>query len=535
MARKGSRKTRSGCITCKIRRVKCDESKPSCNRCIDSGRKCDGYLPTTWPRAHHILRPNVPTSYMEPLEGRAMAFFRTRAALSLSGLHDPRFWTSSVLQLSQSQSAVRHAIIALGSIYEDFTRRGKFIKQLQSNQFALRHYNMAIQHVQKENDAAIVVVVCIIFICIEFLQGDQEQGLIHTQHGINLLATAHITDSELKDQLAWIIQRLRMLPLLYQKAVQAPELHLDLTVPAEISSIDAAERLVNKLHIAVVKAMIAYRYASASGQPISDELLPFATLLQNHLSCLRLAYRALHQEESHTCVEDARKAYLIMQIEICELSCDRILPPQEEPLLEQHHDKFRSIVRMAERVRHMIRPHSETSSEPYFWLEPTYIRFLFALVTNCRDLAIRLRALDLMRDRSWGCEGLCDGKKMYQRARRLVEVEHGLVLNQNDNPVGPVAWDRVPSKENRVLQVIYNAGGFIRTKVNGETIIGAPESFLMSDSNGRLFLQTEFVLVDSDSGLGGTELVQLERSIRGPWKKAWERSSEELNAVYPSK
>ncbi|TQS32088.1 hypothetical protein Golomagni_07605, partial [Golovinomyces magnicellulatus] len=42
-------KVRTGCITCKIRRVKCDEVAPSCNRCTSTGRKCDGYGPRPKP------------------------------------------------------------------------------------------------------------------------------------------------------------------------------------------------------------------------------------------------------------------------------------------------------------------------------------------------------------------------------------------------------------------------------------------------------------------------------------------------------
>jgi hypothetical protein len=30
----------------RVRRVRCDEGKPECNRCVSTGRKCDGYLPT---------------------------------------------------------------------------------------------------------------------------------------------------------------------------------------------------------------------------------------------------------------------------------------------------------------------------------------------------------------------------------------------------------------------------------------------------------------------------------------------------------
>lgn len=41
--RRAHNKTRTGCLTCKIRRKKCDETKPACLRCTNTGRKCDGY------------------------------------------------------------------------------------------------------------------------------------------------------------------------------------------------------------------------------------------------------------------------------------------------------------------------------------------------------------------------------------------------------------------------------------------------------------------------------------------------------------
>ncbi|KAL3961154.1 hypothetical protein ACCO45_006271 [Purpureocillium lilacinum] len=36
-------KMKTGCATCRIRKVKCDEKKPCCQKCIDTGRTCDGY------------------------------------------------------------------------------------------------------------------------------------------------------------------------------------------------------------------------------------------------------------------------------------------------------------------------------------------------------------------------------------------------------------------------------------------------------------------------------------------------------------
>ncbi|KAI5460902.1 amino acid permease-domain-containing protein [Mariannaea sp. PMI_226] len=44
-----SQKSRSGCITCKKRRLKCDEAEPACRRCTKSGRSCPGYIrPVKW-------------------------------------------------------------------------------------------------------------------------------------------------------------------------------------------------------------------------------------------------------------------------------------------------------------------------------------------------------------------------------------------------------------------------------------------------------------------------------------------------------
>ncbi|UKZ72902.1 hypothetical protein TrVFT333_000539 [Trichoderma virens FT-333] len=39
------RRTRTGCLTCRARRVKCDERKPACNRCTIANVECAGYAP----------------------------------------------------------------------------------------------------------------------------------------------------------------------------------------------------------------------------------------------------------------------------------------------------------------------------------------------------------------------------------------------------------------------------------------------------------------------------------------------------------
>lgn len=54
-------KVKTGCNNCKSRRVKCDETRPQCAKCVKSGRKCDGY-PAFNPRRDGSL-----STYITPI------------------------------------------------------------------------------------------------------------------------------------------------------------------------------------------------------------------------------------------------------------------------------------------------------------------------------------------------------------------------------------------------------------------------------------------------------------------------------------
>ncbi|KAI1779570.1 hypothetical protein F4818DRAFT_145091 [Hypoxylon cercidicola] len=156
-------KVRTGCITCKIRRVKCDETKPACTRCTSTGRKCDGYDGQAPPRrkkqptepavpnavtsmttephlakrhelARHSFaaacRGNSSLRVLRPLaadiEGteQERQFFHQFRRYAEAGLAmhasslGPGFWQRLVPQLGYSDPAVRHALIALGASYQ---------------------------------------------------------------------------------------------------------------------------------------------------------------------------------------------------------------------------------------------------------------------------------------------------------------------------------------------------------------------------------------------------------------------------------
>ncbi|KAF8464047.1 hypothetical protein BDZ91DRAFT_660718 [Kalaharituber pfeilii] len=67
------RRTRSGCFTCRTRRVKCDETHPICERCLKGGRDCTypEVVPTSKPtssRKREKLTPREGSSSLDELE-----------------------------------------------------------------------------------------------------------------------------------------------------------------------------------------------------------------------------------------------------------------------------------------------------------------------------------------------------------------------------------------------------------------------------------------------------------------------------------
>ncbi|KAM0156356.1 hypothetical protein ACHAPG_005343 [Botrytis cinerea] len=160
-----STRAKTGCKTCKVRHVKCDEGRPGCRKCAATGRQCDGYahctpspnpkpsalsssiVPKSSSRATHQL-PTIVPDFLSPSlavsdqEQHSFHFFHTQTAPQLSGCFGSKFWDYFVLQASHREPAVRHAAIALGSLHERFELEDRFISK------TLRgHHNSALAHI----------------------------------------------------------------------------------------------------------------------------------------------------------------------------------------------------------------------------------------------------------------------------------------------------------------------------------------------------------------------------------------------------
>lgn len=118
--------------------MKCDETKPACNRCKNFGRKCDGYnyqpkdkLDEPWlrgptlsvgiarPHAPHALKlsPNISTFTLpDQREHSYFLYFCEKTVYELAGGYQKKLWNVIVLQACNNHPAVRHAAVALAAL-----------------------------------------------------------------------------------------------------------------------------------------------------------------------------------------------------------------------------------------------------------------------------------------------------------------------------------------------------------------------------------------------------------------------------------
>ncbi|KAI0399109.1 hypothetical protein F4802DRAFT_590868 [Xylaria palmicola] len=241
--RKFAPKSRLGCKTCKIRRVKCDLSQPSCLKCKSTGRTCDGYSeaplafktgvesgrhhgekvnraetpdsyhttitacqPKQWHARSHDpilqnLRPLMVLPRTGPAQTEAMGFFEYISIKNLNEYQPSESWRKTLMLFSQTVPAVRHAAVALALMHRNHLDRDSSdrVHQLQSpkdwrlDKTPLFHYNRAIQLLlgQEIGDSrettAVTLLVCYLFTCFDHLAGNYVQAMKHLRGGVELL------------------------------------------------------------------------------------------------------------------------------------------------------------------------------------------------------------------------------------------------------------------------------------------------------------------------------------------------------------
>lgn len=154
-------KSDTGCLACRSRRVRCDEMKPNCVRCVRSERECvyqrrstkiftssTEKLAILSPKERAITRIHVPipVNYGPTNSVRSLDFFLKRTAPMCSmGSPIKELWTIIVPQASWQYAAVQDMLVAVSMLDQYLAGSLPHLLVTAEYRSALQHYNKGIR------------------------------------------------------------------------------------------------------------------------------------------------------------------------------------------------------------------------------------------------------------------------------------------------------------------------------------------------------------------------------------------------------
>jgi hypothetical protein len=479
--------------------VKCDEEKPSCKRCTDTGRKCDGYavqperksvksaapsdravVPSTQKRpspptvsvSHRAVRRLAPAklivdaAFLSPAvsgeDSPWIEYFSVRTGPALSNVLSHSFWSFTLPQLSASEPAIRHALIALSAAHARFeadAANNQLVQSAIDPNFILRHYNESIKqlklHLSRDpRSLDYALLCCLLFISMECIYGNRFLVIDHLQNGLNMLKSSLVQDGEKDASSNAVAKSIRqeVRPLFHRLDAQTTLMGFSgsslfnntdklftLSVPRSFDSLEHAKRSLDLLvasSLGFIRTIHDGKHAengsiSLAGRTLQIHLLSEYSIWKNSMANFVKACNIFTKEDNrfekslrlqHT----ASFIWLARCTELEESGFDAYLP------------EFASIVKWS---RALIAPSPEThesclhtklaaltvTNVPRFSLNMGYIPPLYLVAIKCRDPITRREAISILEETN-GREGLWDARLHAKVARRWMEVEESSVL-----------------------------------------------------------------------------------------------------------
>jgi hypothetical protein len=455
----------NACLTCKIRRVKCSYERPSCHRCLDTGRKCDGYRPSkpkhkpAAPVAIMVVLHRPPPSPCDHQALTAFQFFREACAPALLNYGSEWFWNSLVLQASYVDEGIKHLTIAASRL-----SRIQWAKGADEDAMFLSHYGKALKALSmaRNPDPAFLLIACLLLILCDEFQNNPFAALQHLIAGRKILAAYPSTKIDHR-QVSTMEQ---IGPIFARLEVQTGELYCQLRpLSDEWQLKDMIERkgcLVGDiqhfvrewskprapsawpttLEAAASLQDIAFECTSLSRTQPARDAEPPRTRFH---TVPHITDRLNDWLDNYTCLET-------------QLTVPALLPPPYTTTLDLHVLRtYQFVVHILSRCSLFTRecafdayaPNIEHVSVTMGFLIHTAARLrcipiLFVIATRYRDASYRRRAITMLR--SCGLDGLILAKL----AMRIVRIEERDIAN-------PVVCADVPEHcRLRIVDLIFD-------------------------------------------------------------------------------
>ncbi|KIW04450.1 hypothetical protein, variant [Verruconis gallopava] len=202
--RTGGPRSKTGCITCRLRRVKCDETKPLCMRCLRARRECEGY-PSIFASAKpwEVVKLFSTGAMIKPSANPRIAsnkhaihsfhFFEKESTKKLAEVWGRELWLKAIPRAAMYSPAMWHAAIAVGSAHEAHWQKNLGAGVHQSKiEWTFGQYNRAIRALTHPDENGnppsldIMISASIMFMAFEMLRHEHGKAVSHVKSGISM-------------------------------------------------------------------------------------------------------------------------------------------------------------------------------------------------------------------------------------------------------------------------------------------------------------------------------------------------------------
>ena len=481
IAKPGSRLSRT-CVACRARHLKCSGG-PRCQRCDQDGEPCVFGPSRRGQRAQrqaptasvdvHLSGPSSPVAseqFSDQESFQSFKFFLEKTSFALSNGFDRTFWKKLVPQVSQGQPAIKHLLMAVGSMHESLEKNYSVSPEDESRtptQLSLKHYQRAIDLLNSGKaplPSELAMFSCLLFIQFETINRHYESATKMWRIGLKILNDNRYSPSNQNtpvnqrigpvfdlialQSLAFIdsaFARPRPSPHQFDPKWWEPGPYTSNSEP--ISTMETAR---TSLHAIVQSGGEILDPVIRSPCPMFSDELSARTVIALKLWLTR--FEAFLKDRQDFGIA-AQKEALSLRIHYCVVYI-MITTAHEhgEQRFDQYYSDFECIVSFALQFfsiqMNAKAPRDEDSDAERQGLNLGIIPALFFTTLRCRHPVLRRKAVDLLSNRDWA-EGSWYSSAAARVANWVITAEeHGL-----DNPE---CFSDVPSAQRiKFLHVQY--------------------------------------------------------------------------------
>lgn len=440
------------------RKVKCDEAKPSCLRCIRAGRLCEGYPNRDSPHEtkaacspiqihlpHELaIRVSSPGSTSDSCRFSKLGCELLRGGSLRGSAKTAPFWNSLLPQLAFSDCGIHNATAALGAAAQLQVQ-----KDDQSAVALLRWYGKAVTQVQKQLtarniDSNSIPATCLLLAFVDLFAGRELQALAHFQGFVALLLhrsgscdraistspptspptpnndeTLRFVASDELDYAALVLD-INIASYVLSTGPRLPPISTH-SNPYSHTTTDPESLALQTLHASYVFASTAshYKYLPSSLRPSS-----LSSDQSRHIARLRHTIAQTTTLASHSSGRTQTRALVLnTHAKSCQIYLSTLLSPYEKSY-DAYTNVFASILADAEAILsqdQQDRPPAQPSLPIPFTPDLGPAQPLFLTALKCRVPSIRQRAIHLLKQT--GRDGPFDGPRAAGIAARASEIE----------------------------------------------------------------------------------------------------------------